>query len=424
MLKVNGMALKTLSDSAIRGKRVLLRVAYDVPLVQKHGVWIVADDTRIRASLKTLRYLLRNKCRVVILTWLGRPGGKPMPEYSLSPVAKTLSALIKKPVKKLDAVTGDSVTRAVNVMKPGDIIMLENVRFSPQEEHHDKQLADELARIADVCVFEAFAQSHRNYPSTTGVLSRMESVCGYDMAKETETLSGLLEKPAYPFVVILGGAKISDKIDLIKNLLNVADAILIGGALSHNFLKASGIKIAASLVEGQTIELKRERQKLYRVAEEIMKTVGDTYVSIGPGLNIPKLVLPLDLVAARSGKKFSDTRIIELEGRTALPWNWMYMDIGPKTRALFSRIVKKAKVVFWNGPLGYIEEKKFAEGSIEVARAIAESKCRSVVGGGDTESFLRQYRLTNMFDYVSTGGGAVLELLSGNELPVLKYLKK
>lgn len=418
------MELKELSDIAIAGKRVLLRVAYDVPIAEKNGKRFVVDDTRIRSSLKTLRYLLQKKCRVVILTWLGRPGGKRVAEYALTPVAKTLSGLIKKPVKKLDAVTGDIVNSAVGAMKPGEIVMLENVRFYPQEEYHDQRLSDELAKLADVCVFEAFAQSHRDYPSTTGVLARMNSVCGFDMTKETHTIAGLLEKPAYPFVVILGGAKISDKIDLIKNLMNVADAILIGGALSHNFLKASGVKIAASLVEGQTLLLKRERQKLYRVAEEIMKTVGDTYVSIGPGINIPKLVLPLDLVATRSGKNFSSVRVIELEGRTALPWNWMYMDIGPKTRALFSRIIKKAKVVFWNGPLGYIEEEKFAEGSIEVAKAISESKCRSIVGGGDTESFLRQYRLTKKFDYVSTGGGAVLELLSGNELPVLKYLKK
>lgn len=418
------MQLKGLNDTDLKGKRVFFRVAYDVPLEKRGATYHVIDDTRIRASLKTLRFLLRKKCRVIIVTWLGRPGGKVVPELRLDPVARCLSGLIKKPVEKLDAVVSTDVEQKLGRMKPGDIVMLENVRFSPMEEHHDDALAQQLSSYADCVVFEAFAQSHRDYPSTTGLLKRLPGVCGYDMIQEVATLTDLLEKPAYPFIVILGGAKISDKIDVITNLLTVADAVLIGGALSHNFLKARGIKIAASLVEGRTLELKKERKKIFNVAEDIMKHVGITHVNLGPGLNIPKLVLPLDLVAAQGKGETAKTCIVDLDGKTTLPWNWMYMDIGPQTRTLFARIIKRAKTVFWNGPLGYIEEREFAAGSIAVAKAIAESSARSIVGGGDTESFLRTYRLRSKFDYVSTGGGAVLEFLAGKKLPVLEYLIK
>lgn len=403
---------------------MLFRAAYDVVLEHEHGRIVVADDTRIRTSLASLRYLLKKKCRVVILTWLGRPGGKIVRDLRLDPVAKHLSHLIKKPVKKLDAVSGPIVEKEIARMKGGDIVMLENVRFSPWEEHHNDALADALAGYADCVVFEAFPQSHRDYPSTTGVLSRLPSICGTDMYTEITTLCGILEKPAYPFVVVLGGAKISDKIDLITHLLTVADAILIGGALSHNFLKARGIKIGGSLVEGQRLDLKKERKKLYTIAEEIMKKAGESYVNIAPGITVPKLVLPVDLVAAPDPKHPQTHHVVNIDGRDALPWNWMYMDIGPRTQQLFSRVIKKAEVVFWNGPLGFTEERAFAQGSIAIAKAIAESKARSIAGGGDTESFLRTYRLRSSFDYISTGGGAALELLAGKELPVLRYLSK
>lgn len=418
------MKLKSLSDIDVKDKRVLLRVAYDVPLVERNGRLEVEDDTRIQTSIKTLRYLLSKRCKIIIVTWLGRPGGSVVSKYSLAPAARRLEQLIKKDVTLLDSVTGPDIEKKLSEMKPKDIVMLENVRFSPQEEHHDDVLAQTLAGYADCCVFEAFAQSHRDYPSTTGILSRLPSVCGYDMISEMTALEPLLAKPAYPFVVVLGGAKISDKIDLIKNLLPIADVVLIGGALAHNFLKARGIKIAASLVEGQSLELKREQKKLFAVAEDIMHSVQDTYVNLGPGISIPKLVLPIDLVAASKVSSESKTKIIDLEGRTTLPWNWMYMDIGPRTAALFSSIVKNAKTIFWNGPLGYVEDPEFVNGTLEVARAIAKSSARSIVGGGDTEGFIRQYKMKKSFNYVSTGGGAVLEFLSGREFPVLTYLQK
>ncbi len=418
------MKLKTLSDIDLRKKRVIFRTDYNVPLIEKNGRFSVGDDTRIATTLKSLRFLISKKSKVIILSWLGRPGGKRVDSLRMDPVARHLENLIKRPVKKLDVVSGPQVSQAIDTMKGGEILMLENVRFSPLEEHHDAALADEIASYADCVVFEGFGQSHRDFPSTTGIMARLPSVCGYTMEKEITTLHTLLAKPKYPFVVVLGGAKISDKIDLIKNLLPIADALLIGGALSHNFLKANGIKISASLIEGQSLDLKKHQKRLFTVAEEIMQSTKDTYVNLGRGLNIPKLVLPIDLVATPKNSPSSKTRVIDLQGKAALPWNWMYMDIGPKTVDLFESIIKNAKMVFWNGPLGYIENPQFEQGTLAVARAIGNSACKSIVGGGDTEGFLKKHQLSTTFDYVSTGGGAVLEYLSGVELPVLKYLTK
>jgi len=418
------MELKSLSDIDLRGKRVIFRTDYNVPLVTKNGRSEVGDDTRIEASLKSLRFLIRKKCKIIILSWLGRPGGKRDESLSMDPVARRLEELLKKPVKKLDESIGVHVVEEIAALKPGGILMLENIRFLPEEEHHDDSLAETLATYADCIVFEAFGQSHRDYPSTTGILSRLPSVCGYTMQSEVTTLHSVLASPAYPFVVLLGGAKISDKIDLITNLLPKADALLIGGALSHNFLKARGVKISASLIEGRSLDLKKHQKRLFTVAEDIMQSTRDTYVNLGPGLNIPKLVLPIDLVASPKEGPASKTRDVDLDSGRALPWNWMYMDIGPKTVELFSAVIKKAKMVFWNGPLGYIESPQFEVGTLAIAKCIAESPCKSIVGGGDTEGFLKRHKLYKSFDYVSTGGGAVLEFLSGKEFPVLKYLKK
>ncbi|MDO8571640.1 MAG: phosphoglycerate kinase [bacterium] len=416
------MKLKTLKDIDLRGKRVLFRVAYDVPLYEDKGHWFVADDTRIKSSIPTLKLLLKNKCKIVIVTWLGRPGGKLNEKYKLDPVAKRLEELIKKPVRKLDHCKGPAVDAIIKGMKPREIVMLENVRFNPEEEGKKASFADDLAKHGELVVFEAFAQSHRDYPSTTGLLERVPSVTGLDMEKEITTLSALLETPKHPFIVILGGAKISDKIETLHYLLPIADIILIGGAMAHNFLKAQGIKIAASFVEDTYS--KKEKKDVFRIAEEILNQTKGTFVNLGPGLNIPKLVLPLDLVAAPKIEKSAETKIVEITEEGTLPWNWMYLDIGPKTLELYSKIILKSKTVFWNGPMGYFELDAFGEGTKGVAHAIAKSKALSVIGGGDTESIVKKYKLAKAFNHVSTGGGALLEFLSGKELPVMKYLKK
>jgi len=420
------MSLKTLKDISLKNKRVLFRTAYDVPIEKKGGKWIVSDDTRIQASIPTLKHLLKNNCKVVILTWLGRPGGKPDDKLKLDPVAKRLSELIRRPVKKLNDCIGPDVDRALNAMKSKDIILLENIRFHPEEEGRDEKFTEKLARLAECVVFEAFAQSHRDYPSTTGILQKLPSVAGLHMAKELSVLQSLMKKPKVPFIVILGGAKISDKIETLRAFLSLADVILIGGAMAHNFLKVQGIKIGASYIEkdeGRTP--KKETQTILQTAEELLKKTKDTFVNLGPGLNVPKLVLPIDFIAAsnKDGKSI-ETKIISIEQNSIMPRDWMYLDIGPKTVAHYAAIIKKAKTIFWNGPLGYFEVDQFAAGTKGVAKAIAQSKAVSILGGGDTQSFVKKYRMQKKFTFVSTGGGASLELLSGKEFPVLKYLTK
>ncbi|MBI4239991.1 phosphoglycerate kinase [Candidatus Uhrbacteria bacterium] len=419
------MKLKGLKDIDLKEKRVIFRVAYDVPLKEKGKHMIVTDDSRILASLPTLRYLLRKKCKVIILTWLGRPGGKRVEKLTLDPVSKRLSELLKKSVKKLDACVGPGVDLALSKMKPGDVVMLENVRFEKDEEEGNNALTKKLSKMADVVVFDAFAQSHRTAPSTTGILSAVPSVAGLNMEEEISKLSKLLEKPKAPFVVILGGAKMSDKIETLINLLHVADVVLIGGAMAHNFLKAQGMKIAGSLVEDASHESKKVRKKIYQIAEDILAKTKDTYVNLGSGLNMPKIVLPRDLISAHDTQSPSQTCTIELSDvHHHIPWNWMYLDIGPKTVALYSKIIERAKTIFWNGPLGYFEESAFSHGTKGIAVAITKSKALSVLGGGDTESMIKKFKLQRKFDYISTGGGAVLEFLSGKPLPVIKYLLK
>lgn len=420
------IGLKTLKDTSLKNKRVLFRTAYDVPIEKKGNRWIVADDTRIAASIPTLKHLLKNGCKIVILTWLGRPAGKADDRLKLDPVAKCLSELIKKPVKKLNDCVGVEVDRALAAMKPRDIILLENVRFHPEEEARNEKFSEKLATLGECVVFDAFAQSHRDYPSTTGILKKLPSVSGIHMEKELSTLQSLIKKPAIPFIVILGGAKISDKIETLRKFLSLADVILIGGAMAHNFLKVQGIKIGASYIEKDTTTTaKKETQSILKTAEELLKKTKNTFVNLGHGLNVPKLVLPLDFIAASDKNGASiQTKIISVEENSVMPRNWMYLDIGPKTVLYYTSIIKKAKTIFWNGPLGYCEADQFCTGTKGIAHAIIQSKATSLLGGGDTQSFAKKYHLTKKFTFVSTGGGASLELLSGKEFPILKYLMK
>lgn len=419
------MKLKGLKDIDLKSKRILLRVAYDVPLIKKGAKWIVADDARIRASLPTLKVLLRNKCRIIITTWLGRPGGRRIEKYALDPVAKRLSELLKHPVKKVDACTGPGVNLVVSKMKPRDIVMLENVRFFADEENRKPEFARKLSTLADAVVFDAFAQSHRDVPSTTGILSLLPSVAGINMQDEVKMLSSLLQKPKAPFVVVLGGAKISDKVEALEHLLPIADVILVGGAMAHNFLKARGIKIGNSFIEDDPVEHKRERQRVFTLAEDVLEKTKDTFFNMAEGMNVPKLVLPLDLVAARDEAPNTETAIIDLDNPLQhIHRNWMYLDIGPKTIEYYAHILSKAKTIFWNGPLGYVEMEPFERGSKAIALSIAKCKARTILGGGDTEGFVRRYRMQKKYDYISTGGGASIEFLSGKVLPVLPYLMK
>ncbi len=418
------MHLKTLEQCDLKKKTVIFRTAYDVPLEEKDGTLVVGDDSRIRASLPTLRYLLKQQCKVIILTWLGRPGGEVVENLKLNPVATSLSQLIKKPVQKLDTWDFDEIRKTLAAQKSRDIFMLENVRFAKGEHDKNPSFAKQLATLADVVVFEAFEQSHRDVPSTTGLLERLPGCVGLHMTQELETLKKIIDKPKAPFIVLLGGAKISDKLDTLVNLLQHADAILIGGAMAHNFLKAHGIKVGSSYVESAVIESKKEKKHLFQLAEEIENKTKDIYVNLGAGLNIPKLVLPLDLVAASHMGSDAQKTIIPLSEHKNLPWNWTFLDIGPETIAFYASIIAKAKTVFWNGPMGYYECAPFSKGTKDIANAIIKSGCFSLLGGGDTEHFVKKFKLEKKFNHVSTGGGALLHYVSGKELPVLKYLTK
>ncbi len=408
------MKLKSIKEvKNLRGKTVLFRVAYDLPLKEVGGHWQLADDRRIMETIPTLKYLLKNKCRVVVLSWLGRPDGKTVDKLKMDPVAKSLSRLIGKPVKKLDDCIGPKVLGHIKKMKAGQIVMLENVRFYHQEEENNRLFAALLVEGIDLICFDAFAQSHRVHASTTGITELVPTYAGFLLQKEIDVLSGLLKKPKRPMVVILGGAKMSDKIAVLENLADKADKFLIGGGSANIFLKAQGYEIGNSLAESSFVDkAKRKNIDLAKATSNLLKKYKN------------KFVLPVDMLAAN---KIADNALIEtvdLQAKQTIDKRWLFLDIGPKTIASYLAEIKQAKTIFWNGPMGYFEIRKFAFGTRKIAEAIARSKAVSIIGGGDTEIVVSKYELEGKFTHVSTGGGASLEFLSGKELPALKNIIK
>jgi len=408
------MRLKSIKDiKDLKGKKVLLRVAYDVPLSKKAKDYVVADDRRIKETIPTIKYLLKNKCSIVILSWLKRPGGKVVDKYRMDPVARSLSKLIKKPVKKLDDCIGPKVTNEIRSLKSGRILMLENVRFYPQEEENNKRFAKLLVQGLDLIVFDAFGQSHRVHASTTGIAKLLPIYAGFLVEKEINVLEKLVRHPKKPLVIILGGAKISDKVDVLKHLVKTADRVLIGGGVANVFLKANRVPIGDSFVEDDFVDkARRKKVSFVKLAKKIYRK------------NSGKIVLPTDLLAGNTISQHSLVEVVDLEGKEAINKRWKFLDIGPKTISDFLPIIKKAETIFWNGPMGVFEIDKFSFGTKKIAQAIARSKAVSVIGGGDTESIVEKYNLDGKFSHVSTGGGASLEFLTGKELPVLEYLKK
>ncbi|OGY54821.1 MAG: phosphoglycerate kinase [Candidatus Buchananbacteria bacterium RIFCSPLOWO2_01_FULL_56_15] len=406
------MKLKSIkSVGHLRGKRVLFRVAYDVPLVQRGKRWAVADDRRIAGTLPTLRYLLRQQCRVVILSWLKRPGGRVVADYRMDPVARCLSKLINQPVKKLDDCIGPKVFREINELKPGGVLMLENVRFYHQEEENNKRFARLLVHGIDLIVFDAFGQAHRVHASTTGITALRPTYAGLLLERELAALGRVAQRPSQPLIVVLGGAKISDKVAVIEHLVKIADQILIGGGLANVFLKATGVPIGRSFVEDTFVDkAKRTSVNAVKVARQLYQR----YRS--------KITLPVDLVAASSISPHALVEVVDLAAHGRIDPRWKFLDIGPKTTSEFTGQLKRAKTIFWNGPMGVFEIGKFDAGTKMIAQAIAASRATSVVGGGDTEQAVARYRLAGSFTHVSTGGGASLEFLAGRPLPALKHI--
>ncbi len=384
------MDFRTVRDLEVRDKRVLVRVDFNVPLEGER----VTDDTRIRAALPTLRILLERGAAVILMSHLGRPKGKPEARFSLKPVAARLGELLGAPVQLAGDCVGLEVEAQARALQPGQVLLLENVRFHAAETENDPDFARRLAGLADFFVNDAFGSAHRAHASTTGVADLLPSAAGLLMERELAELGGLVTNPQAPFVVLLGGAKVGDKIGVLENLLGKADRILIGGGMAFPFLKARGLEIGRSLCD-EDLEVPR------RIEEKARGTRTE-------------LVLPVDVVVAAEFAEGAAHRPVAVE---EIPADMMGLDIGPRTVELFSSVLASARTVFWNGPMGVFEKKPFDVGTRAVAQAVADSQARSVVGGGDSVAALEQAGLADRITHVSTGGGASLEFVEGRELP-------
>jgi phosphoglycerate kinase len=388
------VAKRTIKDLDVKGRRVLVRVDFNVPI--KNGT--IGDDTRIRASLPTIQYALDHGAKAVILcSHLGRPKGKPDPQYSLKPVADRLSALLKRPVAFAEDCVGEPATTAIDRTPAGGVVLLENLRFHPEEEKNDPAFAAQLAALADVYVNDAFGSAHRAHASTEGVVRHVkDAAAGLLMAAEIEHLGRVLEHPEHPFVAILGGAKVSDKLEVIQNLIPRVDALLIGGAMAYTFFKARNVPVGKSLVEAELLDAARDVETRAKAR----------------GL---RLELPVDHVVAPKLEAGAPAETLDV-GDPAIG-DRMGLDIGPKTIAAYRSVIAPAKTVIWNGPMGVFEIDAFAKGTMEVARAVADVKGTTVIGGGDSIAAVAKAGVTDRITHISTGGGASLEFLGGRELP-------
>ena len=384
---------KTVEDVDVKGKKVLVRVDFNVPL--KDGQ--ISDDTRIQAALPTIRYLLDHDAAVILMSHLGRPKGEVKPEFSLRPAAERLEELLGRPVQFVGETVGPKAEQAAKNLKPGEVLVLENTRFNPGETKNDPELAKKLASMADLYVMDAFGSAHRAHASTEGVAHYLPSVAGFLLEKEIRYLGGTIANPERPFIAIMGGAKISDKIGVIRNLLEKADQVLIGGGMANTFFKAQGYPIGDSLVEEDVLD----------EAREILKHAGT------------KMRLPVDVVIADAFSAEAESKVMPMG---PVPDGWRIMDIGPQTVEAYAKAIRGAKTVVWNGPMGVFEFPRFAEGTFGVARAVADSDATSIVGGGDSVAAINEAGLADKITHVSTGGGASLEMLEGKTLPGLAAL--
>lgn len=393
------MDKKTIKDVSVEGKRVLVRVDFNVPLDIKTGQ--ISDDSRIKAALPTIQYLIAHKARVILCSHLGRPDGKVVEALRLAPIAKRLGELINVPVAITSDCVGSDVEKAVNNLKPGDILLLENLRFHPEEEANDPAFAKSLAQLADIYVDDAFGTSHRAHASTIGVAKYLPAVAGLLMEKELTRLGGILSNPEHPFAAVLGGAKVSDKIGLVQNILKKVDKVLVGGGMAATFLKTQGYSVGLSLIESDKLDL----------AQELMNTAKQNKVLF---------VLPVDVVVADSISINAVGQVVEVSN---IPENKSIADIGPKTIDMFSKQILSCKTVFWNGPMGVYEIEQFSEGTKAMARLLAGMKATTVVGGGSTAEIVDEMNLANKITHVSTGGGASLQFLEGKTLPGVAVLQ-
>lgn len=384
---------KTVKDVDVRSKRVLVRVDYNVPLDANGNV---SDDKRIIASLPTINYLLEQGARIILCSHLGRPKGEVKKEFSLAPVAKRLKELLPNVnIYFASDCIGEEAQQKAAALKDGEILLLENLRFHKEEEKNDPEFAKKLASLAEIYVSDAFGTVHRAHASTAGVAAYLPAVAGFLIGKELSIMGGALENPERPFVAILGGAKVADKIGVITNLLNKCDTLLIGGGMAYTFFKAMGYEIGDSLLDAESIDL----------AKQLMETAKEKGV---------KLLLPVDTVVAKAFAADAEHMTVSAN---AIPAGWQGLDIGEKTRELFAAEIKNAKTVIWNGPMGVFEFPEFAKGTEAVAKACAECGGTTIIGGGDSASAVKKLGYADKMTHISTGGGASLEFLEGKVLP-------
>ena len=389
------MNKKTVKDIDLKGKRVLMRVDFNVPMADGK----VTDDKRIKASLPTIKYVLDQGASLILMSHLGRPKGGPDPEFSLRAAADVLSSHLGVPVKMAPDTIDAEAEAMAKELKPGEVLMLENTRFNKGEEKNDLDLAKRMAALADVYVNDAFGSAHRAHSSTEGVAQFLPAVSGFLMEQELEYLGRAVANPERPYIAILGGAKISDKIDVVESLLAKADRVIIGGGMANTFLAAKGLNMQDSLVEEASLE----------TAKSIMEKSGD------------KLVLPVDAVIADKFDAEANSQVVDVN---KIPAGWRMMDVGPKTLELYKQVLDGAKLIVWNGPVGVFEMPKFAEGTFALAKMLAESGATTVIGGGDSASAVKKAGVAKQMTHVSTGGGASLEFLEGKVLPGVAALAR
>ena len=395
---MNYLNKKTVEDIDVAGKRVLVRCDFNVPFDAEGNI---ADPKRIDEALKTIKYLVSHNARVILCSHLGRPKGEFNMKYSLAPVAKYLSQALGQEVKMASDVVGESAKSIAASLKDGEVELIENVRFHKEEEKNDPAFAKELASLAEIYVNDAFGTAHRAHASTAGVADYLPAVCGYLIQKEITIMGGALTEPKRPFVAILGGAKVSDKIGVINNLLEKVDTLIIGGGMAYTFMNALGYSIGTSICEADKVEL----------AKDMMAKAKEKGV---------KFLIPVDNVVGMEYKPDTEHKVVDSD---KIPDGWMGLDIGPKTAELFSDAVKGAGTVVWNGPMGVSEWENFAAGTIAVAKAVAESGAISIIGGGDSAAAVEKLGFAEKMTHISTGGGASLEFLEGLELPGIACLQ-
>lgn len=385
---------KTLKDYDYKGKKVLVRCDFNVPM---DGEQNITDDIRITSSLPTINYLIEQGAKVILMSHLGRPKGEPNPKYSLEPVAKRLSELLKKEIcfAADDMVVSDKVRSQIDELKDGDVALLQNTRYRKEEEKNGEEFAKDLASLGELYVNDAFGTSHRAHASNVGISSVLPSAVGFLVEKEIDIMVKALEDPERPFVAILGGAKVSDKIGVIENLLNIVDTLLIGGGMAYTFLKAQGYEVGTSLLEEDKVQLAKDLLHM-AVAQDV------------------SLVLPKDIVVAKEFKNDTEFRTVNID---KIPEDMMGLDIGEKSIEEFSNIIKDAKTVIWNGPVGVFEMENFKKGTFSIGEALAKSDATTIIGGGDSAAAVEAAGLADKMTHISTGGGASLELLEGKELP-------